>query len=474
MTPAEAKAVERIHENTMHILSDIGFLFHSDKANKILAENGIRVENGRAYFTEKQVMDAVALAGKEYTVYAKNPKWNVNMNTEEQYVTPGYGSPSVCEVDGTLRPTTLDDYIKLAKIVETSDCFNFNGGIMAQPCDMPAELSCHIMLYTLLKSSEKALFGFSADAEIYEQLMEMLGIVFGKETLKEKPRMFSLISTLSPLSIDEKAIETMMVCAKYGQPIAIAPGPMAGGTGPISLAGNISLANAEILAVNVLAQILCPHMPVVYGFAATISDMRNLNVSNASAGFNKEAYYGALMAKKYGFPCRSGGGMSDAGGLTAQAGVESAIGLSQSYNSKANLIMHSTGSLHSFNTVSFEKFILDIETIGRLRYLYAPLDVDDEALAFEPLKEVIEDDSQFMLHPHTLMRCRIDPWEPEVSLHGNAHGDPNQELYDSIHRCMDAKLASYQQPAMDAETAKALDEYVLSLGVPQIVIDKLK
>jgi trimethylamine--corrinoid protein Co-methyltransferase len=474
MTPAEAKAVELIHKNTLRILSEIGFCFHNEKANQILAENGIKVENGRAYFTEAQVMDAIEKANKDFVVYARNPKYDVRINTEEQHVTPGYGSAFVCELDGTLRNCVLDDYIKLARLVEQSDAIDFNGGIMAQPSDINAAISVPVMAYTLLKSTEKALLGFSANEETYEKVMDMLGIVFGgKDKLEEKPRMVSLISTLSPLAIDNNAVEALMVCCKYGQPVCVAPGPMAGGTGPISLAGNLSVANAEILAVNVLTQILRPNMPFIYGFAATISDMRNLDVSNACAGFNKISTYGALLAKYYGMPCRSGGGMSDAGGLTAQAGVESAMGLSQSFNSKANFIMHALGSLHSFNSVSFEKFMLDIETVGRLRYINSPLDCDEEALAFDAIKDVIDTGMQFMLHEHTLTRFRLDPWQWEVSLHGKSHGEPNAELYESIHKAMNAKLDAYKRPEMDPAVEKALDDYILALGMPKEAVEKL-
>ncbi|MDO4572137.1 MAG: trimethylamine methyltransferase family protein, partial [Clostridia bacterium] len=79
-------------------------------------------------------------------------------------------------------------------------------------------------------------------------------------------------------------------------------------TGPVSLAGNISLANAEILGVNVLCQLVSPGLPIIYGFAATTSDLRSMGVCNASPGFLKQARYGALLAKRYGLACRSGGG----------------------------------------------------------------------------------------------------------------------------------------------------------------------
>ena len=467
----EELAVEKIHQNTLRLLSEVGMGFGSEEALETLRQGGVRVENGRAYFTEEQVMHAIDLARKEFTVYARNPKYNCEMNTENLYITPGYGSPGVVETDGTVRTATFDDFLKLAVIVQESDEFSINGGILAQPSDIDASISAEVMVYATLCRSDKTLFSVCGGRKQAEHIMDLLRIVFGG-SIEDKPCSFHLISTLSPLAIAANALETIEVAAKNGQVVVLAPGPMAGGTGPISLAGNVSVANAEILGANVYTQMVRPGTPVIYGFAATVSDMRDMSVSNACPGFDVESKYGALLSKKYGFACRSGGGMSNAGGLTAQAGVESAIGLFESFSQKANLVMHSTGSLHSFNTVSFEKFLMDIETVNRLRYYFSDLPVDEDALAFDPISEVIAENSNFMTNDHTFERCREDPWYSQVSLHGMSNGEPNAELYASIHKRMNAMLDGYKKPAFAEGIREKLDAYMLALGMKQADIDR--
>lgn len=469
----DAEIVELIHKNTLRILEEIGIAFLSEESLDLLRNNGIRVEGNRAYFTEKQVMDALDMAVKDFTVYARNSKYNVSMNTEDLYMTPGYGSPSVCEADGTLRPATFDDFLKLAVIVQESDEFAINGGILAQPSDIEAEISAEAMVYATICRSDKALFSVCGGGEQAENIMKMMRIVFDGD-ITEIPCTFNLISTLSPLGITKNTLETIDVCAKNGQPLVIAPGNMAGATGPISLAGNISLANAEILGTNVYAQLVRPGTPIIYGFASTVSDMKNMQASNASPGFVKEAKYGALMAKKYGLPCRSGGGMSDASGLTAQAGVESAMSMFESFSERANLMMHATGSLHSFNSVSFEKFILDIETYTRMKYYFGEMPVDEDALAFDAIKEAIEEeDGTFITIDHTFERCRIDPWDSQVSIHTKTTGDPNQALYASIQKRIDSLMANYQCPALPKEKRAALDEIMRGLGMKDADIAKV-
>ncbi len=468
----DKEIVERLHENTMRLLSETGMAFQSEQALETLRRGGVRVEGNRAYFTEKQVMDAVGLAKKDFTVFARNAEYNVHMNMEELYITPGYGSPGVCETDGTVRPAVFDDFLKLAAIVQESDAFSINGGILAQPSDIDAGISAEAMVYAILCRSDKALFSVCGGKTQAENIMEMLRIVFDG-SIEEKPCSFNLISTLSPLGITQSTLETVEICAKNGQPLVIAPGPMAGGTGPITLAGNISVANAEILGTNVYAQMVRPGTPVIYGFAATVSDMRNMNVSNACPGFVKESRYGALLAKKYGFPCRSGGGMSNAGGLTAQAGVESAMNLFESFSEKANLVMHAAGSLHSFNSVSFEKFMLDIETVDRMRYYFSELSVDDDALAFDAVREVIKENGTFITSDHTYEFCRTEPWYSQVSLHSKCQSDPNGELYTSIQNRINRLLDGFRPPKLDPEKRRRLDEVMRRLGMNEKDMEKV-
>lgn len=91
----DEEIVEKIHRNTLKVLEEIGIAFHDDEALEFMASKGIKVVGNRAYFTEKQVMDALDVTTKEFIVHARNPKYDVKMNMEDLYMTPGYGSPFI-------------------------------------------------------------------------------------------------------------------------------------------------------------------------------------------------------------------------------------------------------------------------------------------------------------------------------------------------------------------------------------------
>ncbi len=165
--------------------------------------------------------------------------------------------------------------------------------------------------------------------------------------------------------------------------------------------------------------------------------------------------------------------MSNASGVTAQAGVESAMSMFESFTERANLMMHATGSLHSFNSVSFEKVLLDIETFTRMKYYFNETPADDHALAFDAIKEVIDNNSNFVVSSHTFERFRIDPWYSQVSLHCNTEGDPNQALYNSIQKRLDLLLDNYEYPEMPKDQRDALDALMRDIGMQESDMAKI-
>ena len=98
---------------------------------------------------------------------------------------------------------------------------------------------------------------------------------------------------------------------------------------------------------------------------------------------------------------------------------------------------------------------------------------DEEALAFDAIKEAIEGDGSFVTSDHTLERYRIDPWYSQVSIHSNTVGDPNAALYASIQKRIDSLLAGYQRPELAPEKRAALDELMRSIGMKEEDINRV-
>lgn len=467
--------LNRINDASIEMLETIGMEFVSPEAKEVLREHGVKIEKDRAFFTRNQIMEYMAKCPSEFKLCARNPEYDMNLNQEDVYYVPGYGCPKIREYDGTVRDAMLDDYLKLVEIVHSSQQYKCNGGILVQPADVQARFSQLIMMYSTITKSDKCILSVNGSAKRIEELAGLMSILFGGvEKLKEKPRFATIVNSLSPLKIDESAEGCLRTCVKYNQPLLVVPAPMAGGTGPISLAGNIALAHAEALAIIVYAQMLNPGNPVIYGSAAMTTDMKTGKAAIGSSGYALQSAYASRLAKMYKLPCRASGALTDAYGATIQAGYESMLSLFSAVEEKINFIIHTGGIVDAFGCCSIEKFIADIEMTRLIDYYNKDLEVNDKTLALDVVKEALKTGT-FLTLKHTAKRCRKDPWQPTISLRGKLKldEDTNIVMKKSIDAEMNRLLSNYKKPELSEDVAKELRKYMEDLGVDSKILDKI-
>ncbi|MDA8440975.1 MAG: trimethylamine methyltransferase family protein [Peptococcaceae bacterium] len=466
------KDLREIHEASMAVLEQTGMAFHHPEVIGIMQQNGIRIEGNTAFFTREQIIEWVSKAPSQFKMYARNPNYDFEVGGDHVEVCPGSGSSFVCDVNGNKHAALMSDYVNFLKLYHQSDYYNVNGGIVVQPTDI-GRSTIPLMLYATIVYSDKVIITGTGKAEEVERLMDMLGIMFGgKETLKEKPRCMTIVNTNTPLQFDTNMLETMMVFNKYKQPVVIAAASMAGTTAPMTLAGTIALANAEVLAGIAVAQMINKGTPVIYGSQSTTSDMKTGSIAIGAPEGALAYHYAARLAKSYGLPCRGGGTLTDAKTLSVQAGYESMLTLLASYSAKTNLIFQSAGIMDSYNAMCYEKFIVDLEIIGMVKRYLNGVKVDTETLAVDVITEV-GIAGQFLTSTHTMRHFRKEPFLPDISLRGAVTGDPSDKLMDNIGAKKDKMLAGYYKPEMSKEIQDRLVEYLLACGYDGKLIDSL-
>lgn len=463
---------EQIHNASMQILKQAGIRIHHREILDLLIKNNIRVTGETVFFSRDQVMAGVAEAPKKFTLHARNPKYNLDIGDDSVEFGAGYGCPAIIDPDGKRRNARFYDYLNFLKLVHQCDHFKLNGGILVQPEDLRADHVHAVMAYAALLCSDKALLGMPGKAEEVQKIMDMAGIVFGGlDALVEKPRVLTLVNTLSPLQMDANTLNTIRVCTRYRQPVIISSGPMAGATGPVTLAGNIALGNAEVLAGIVICQMLQPGTPVVYGLQATTSDMRTGGISIGTPDFALQAAWCARLAKKYELPCRGGGCSSDALALSVQSGYESMLHMFVACQEKINLILHSAGILDGYGAMSYEKFFTDLEVIGMIRHYLKGVSVDDDSLALDTIAQV-GPGGEYLSCRHTLENCRKVPWQPEISARSVKTGsDFNAQVLLNIQNKKEQMLREYHYPDLDPEIKTRLDLYLADIGINSEVVN---
>ena len=467
--------LRKIHDTSMTILEKVGIRLYHPKIIEILKLNNIQVKDSVAYFSRDQIMAQVEKAPGQFTVYARNPKYDMVIGGGRSQYAGGYGCPGIIESDGLRRNATMTDYIRFVQLIQQSQGFRLNGGILVQPTDIPVHQAPLLMTYATMCLSDKCIMGQPGTAAEVENIMEMVGILFGgKESLVKKPRILTLVNTLSPLQIDRNSLETISIHARYEQPVVICAGVMTGTTSPMTLAGSIAQGNAETLAGIAIAQMIRPGTPVVMAINTTPVDMRTGGVNVGSPAQALAVKYCAGLAQMYGLPCRCGGSITNANGAIAQSGYESMLSMFVSLQEKVDLIIHSAGIVDGYSAMSYEKFIVDLEIIRLVEYYLKDMPMDENALALEAIQEVGWK-GQYLTHSHTMKNCRNEAWISEITVTGPLKNavSPHEAMMEKIGQKIDSMLKAYEQTTLDNYSQQYLDGFLKKNGVSQALLNSI-
>ncbi len=458
--------LDKIHQASMEILNRVGIRFLDPQALDLLKKNSVKVSGSTAFFTEEQVMASIAKAPGSFTLSARNPAHDMVLGRGETHYGAGYGCPSIITANGTKRSATFNDYLTFVKLVHQSPRFKINGGIIVQPEDIPAAFATPLMIWATVNLSDKVILGIPGTAAEIEKVMAMGTIVFhGRDSFVENPRILTLVNTLSPLQIDANAIHTIKVVADYGQALIISPGPMAGATGPVTLAGNIAQGNAEALAAITFAQMVKPGTPVVYGLQATTADLRTGGISIGSPGFAIQSRYCSALARRYCLPSRNGGTSNDAKCVSVQSGYESMLAMLSTRQSRTDFILHSAGILESYGAMSYEQFIVDLEIMDMIDYLMTEQSMDADALGLDAIDQV-GPGGQFLTSPHTMKHCRNVPFISQLS-HNRPGTDTGKDPHNLlvVNSIYESMRGNYKRPHMDRDVTNDLKHFLQRLGI---------
>jgi len=458
----------KIHEASLRVLEETGVRFFHPEVLRIIKGNGVKVQGNIGYFSQNKIMDWIGKAPSGFKLYARNPIHDIFIGGDNIEFAPGYGAPTIIDKHGRRRPAMFQDYINFLKLVHQCPYYHINGGILVQPSDLDPRQSFPLMLYTTIKHSDKCLMAGAGGLEETERVLDMLEIVFGKDSLTSEPRIMAILNSTSPLQYDRETLDSLLLLAKHGQPVIITPAAMAGSTGPITLSGTIVQSNAEILAGIALAQMVREGTPVVYGMQSTSADMRTGGIADGSPERALCVAYGARLAKAYGLPCRGGGAETDAKSVSVQSGYESMMDLLVAGQEKMNLIIHSGGILDSHGAMSYEKFITDVEIMGMIRRFLKDIELDEESLGVDIIKSV-GPGGEYLTSDHTMKHCRTEPYLPIVSARGPLLNgiNPEQELFDKMEKKIDEMLKQYTSPEIPRGELSRLECYLKSHGISQ-------
>jgi trimethylamine--corrinoid protein Co-methyltransferase len=461
LSPAE---VERIDAASMDILQNTGLRVDLKRARDVFREAGARVDEAArsVRIPEKLVRSAVEQAPTSFTLYGADPDVRLEIGTERvNFAALGTPTNILDAATGQRRPTTLDDLRNHLRLIDALDHID-NSQMDVWPTDVPMT-TIHVEAILAWAQNCRKSFGMGCyGAMASEDMMRMMALaVGGKEELKRRPRFFGICSTMSPLQMIKPQLEGMFLFAEYGQPMAMSPEAMAGATAPATLAGLLAQQNAEILAHVALAQIIAPGTPVLYGTVSTVADMSTGNVALGAIETGLITSGAAQLARHYGLPSRSVGGATAAKTLDLQCMLERVNTLLPAVLAGVHFITCG-GTLESTTTESHPLMVLDDVLCGQARRLARGIEVSDETIALDLIREVGWQ-ADYLAQPHTARHFRREHFLSKLLRRdGRASWESkgSKTALDLAHERVHEILANHEPRQLEPAVEKELLEYL--------------
>jgi trimethylamine--corrinoid protein Co-methyltransferase len=455
-------AMETLDRGWRRIVSELGIEFLLEESLEAFRRAGQQVDGNNVKLDPEFVLEQVAKAPREFDIQARNPEHTVHIGGDHMVFASVYGPPFVREGD-TRRDATMADYENFVKLSQSFPELDSPGGTIVEPNDTPLDSRHLDMVYALQTLSDKPYMGSVTSGPNAADTIAMGEILFGgREAIEATPASVSLINVNSPLRFDDRMLAALHEYVRANQAVIVTPFLLMGAMSPVSIPATLVQQMAEALAGIALTQLIRPGAPVIFG-----SFLSNTDMQSGSPSFGTpESAIGLLctgqIARRFGLPFRSGGGLNASQTTDAQAAYEALMTLLPTFLAGTNYVMHSAGWLEGGLVSCYEKFIVDIELLRMLRHEFTPLEIDEESLAFGAHEEVGAG-GHFLGAMHTLERFRECFYRPLLSSTENFDRWQRNGGRDATERAGEIwrkTLEEYEQPPIDAAVDEQLREYV--------------
>ncbi len=295
-----------------------------------------------------------------------------------------------------------------------------------------------------------------------EDSIEMCRIVFGRQFVDRHCVVMGNINMNSPLVYDQAMSGSLRAYAAANQCPVVVPFVLGGATAPVTMAGAIVQALAEVLVGVALGQLERPGSPAVFGNFLTSVDLRSGSPTFGTPEPALGSFVAAQLARRVGLPLRCSGGFTSSKIPDAQAMQETVNALNTAVLCGANFVLHAAGWLEGALTIGYEKLVLDADYLGALHTFLAGLDLDENAFAMDAFHEV-GPGNHFFGAAHTLANYETAFYESELADTGSFESWFERGQEDAViraNRKWKAMLNAYEAPALDPAIDQALLDFM--------------
>ena len=391
-SPLDPIDVEKIHATALTALEEIGLADAPPSGIEILTGAGaILGDDGRIRFPRALVEDMLTKANRDVTLCGRDPVHDLDLSgTRVHYGTAG-AAVSMVDVQGhNYRESTLQDLHDAARIADQLDNIHFlQRPMVARDVVDNREMDLN-SLYACCSGTTKHVGLSFTEPDFVHDALKMLHTIAGsEEAWRARPFVSnSNCFVVPPMKFATEACQVMENCIRGGMPVLLLSAGMAGATAPSTIAGAIVQAVAECLAGVVYVNALKPGHPAIFGTWPFGLDLRT---GAMTVGSGEQALLSAgcaQMHRFYDLPGGAAGGACDSKLPDMQAGWEQMCSNVMTGLAGLNMVYEAAGMHASLLGFCHESLILSNDLIGQALRCVRGIEVDDETLALEQIRDV--------------------------------------------------------------------------------------
>ena len=417
--PLTDAQVLQIHEAALTALEEIGLADAPPSGVEILTGAGaILGDDGRIRFPRALVEDMLTKAAKSITLCGRDPRHDMDLSGSRVHYGTAGAAVHVVDVHGNeYRESTLQDLHDAARIADRLENIHFlQRPMVARDVSDNREMDLNSVYACATGTTKHIGVSFTEPDFVPDALKLLHMIAGGEDAWRARPFMSnSNCFVVPPMKFATESCQVMEQCIAGGMPVLLLSAGMAGATAPSTVAGAIVQAVSECLAGIVYVNAIKPGHPAIFGTWPFGLDLRT---GAMTVGSGEQALLSAgcsQMHKFYGLPGGAAAGASDSKMPDMQAGWEQMCSNVMTGLSGLNMVYEAAGMHASLLGFCLESLILSDDLIGQAQRCVRGIEVNDETLSLDAMREVcLGGPGHYLGTDQTLSRMEADHVYPSL------------------------------------------------------------